>query len=113
MAHETMPLAAIRIVAARTRYEPHAICGTKSRTSIRKAKRDTIKVRMLSMNIASRYRGEWEGEWKWADAPRMSMMSVKNAAIGWTMRIAESVVLVPDGSSKLADCVWVNKFAVL
>ena len=107
-----MPLAAIRIVAARTRYEPHAICGTKSRTSIRKARRETIKVRMLSMNMASKYRGEWEGEWKWADTPRMSMTRVKKAAIGWTMRIAESVVLALAGRSKLAVWASVNKFAI-
>lgn len=113
MAQETMPLAAIKIVAARTRYEPHAMCGTKSRTSIRNARRETINVKILSMNIPRRYRGEWDGEWKWADTPRMSIMSAKNAAMGWTMRIADSVVLVPVGRSKLADCAGVNKFATI
>lgn len=59
-----MPLAAIKIVAARTMYEPHAMCGTKSKTSIRKARSDTIRVKILRINIPSRYRGEWDGEWK-------------------------------------------------
>jgi hypothetical protein len=103
MAQETIPLAAIKIVAARTIQEPHAICGAKSRTSIKNASREAINVKILSMNIPRRYRGEWDGEWKWADAPRMSITRVKNAAIGWTMRIAESVALVLVGSSKLAD----------
>jgi hypothetical protein len=89
------------------------MCGTKSRTSIRNARRETINVKILSMNIPRRYRGEWDGEWKWADTPRMSIMSVKNAAMGWTMRIADSVVLVPVGRSKLADCAGVNKFATI
>jgi hypothetical protein len=41
----------------------------------------------------------------------MSIMSVKKAAMGWTMRIAESVFLVEVGRSKLADCESLNKFA--
>ena len=82
MAQETMPLAAIKIVAARTSQEPQAICGAKSKTSIKNAKREAINVKILSMNIPKRYRGEWDGEWKWAVAPRMSIMSVNNAAIG-------------------------------
>jgi hypothetical protein len=111
-----MPLAAIKIVAARTSQEPHAICGAKSKTSIKNAKREAINVKILSMNIPKRYRGEWDGEWKWAVAPRMSIMSVNNAAIGWTMRIAERVVLAPDvlvGKSKLADCASSNKLTAI
>jgi hypothetical protein len=38
------------------------MCGTKSRTSIRKARRETVKVKILRMNIPRRYRGECEGE---------------------------------------------------
>jgi hypothetical protein len=49
-----MPLAAIRIVAARTIYDPHAIWGTKSRTSIKNARREASKVKILSMNIPRR-----------------------------------------------------------
>jgi hypothetical protein len=63
------------------------------------------------MKIPRRYRGEWDGEWKCAEAPRMSMMSVKNAAMGWTMRIAERVVLVAVGRSKVDDCASLNRFA--
>jgi hypothetical protein len=62
MAQDTIPLAAIRMVAARTIYEPHAICGTKRRTSIKKERSETINVRILSMNTPRRYLGECEGE---------------------------------------------------
>jgi hypothetical protein len=62
MAHDTKVLNATRMVAARTRYEPKAICGTKSNTSIRKESRQTIKSMILRMNTRSRYLEEWEGE---------------------------------------------------
>jgi hypothetical protein len=62
MAHETRPLAAIRMVAARTRYEPQAICGTKSKTSMRKDRSACRRVKMLRINMPNRYRGECEGE---------------------------------------------------
>jgi hypothetical protein len=50
------------MVAARTIYEPHAICGTKRRTSIKNERSETINVRILSMNTPRRYLGECEGE---------------------------------------------------
>lgn len=78
---------------------------------MRKASSDTINVKMLRMKIPSRYRGECEGEWKCAMAERMSIIRVKRAAIGWTIRIADKVVLVSVGRSKVADCVSVNTFA--
>lgn len=71
---------------------------------MRKQSRVRRKVRMLRMNIPSRYRGECEGAWKCAVAARISMTRVKKAATGWTTRIAERVVLVPSGRSKLP--VW-------
>jgi hypothetical protein len=55
MAHDTRVLSATRMVAARTRYEPKAMCGTKSSTSMRKERRQTIKSMMLRMNTRSRY----------------------------------------------------------
>lgn len=55
---------------------------------------EAINVRMLRMNMPRRYRGECEGEWKCAAAARHSIISVRKAAIGCTMRIAESVALV-------------------
>jgi hypothetical protein len=94
-------------------YDPHAICGTNNRTSMRKASSDTINVKILRMKIPRRYRGECEGEWKWATAERMSIIRVNRAAIGWTIKIADRVVLVSVGRSKVADCVSVNRFAVL
>jgi hypothetical protein len=72
-----------------------------SRTSTRNASSERINVRMLRMKTPNRYRGECEGEWKCAATARMSMMRVNRAAIGWTMRIAERVVLVLLGTSKL------------
>jgi hypothetical protein len=101
MAHETTPLIAMIIVAASTRYDPKAMCGMNRRTSMRKQRRERMSVTMLRMNIPSRYRGECEGEWRCAVAARMSMMSVKRAAIGCTTRIAERVVLVAVGRSKV------------
>src|ERR1700709_1267488 len=56
---------------------------------------------MLRINIPKRYRGECEGEWKCADAASISMTSVKKAAMGCMIRIAERVVLVEVGRSKL------------
>ena len=79
------------------------MCGTKSRTSMRNESKARIKVRILRMKIPRRYRGECEGEWKCAEAARISMTSVKSAAIGCTMRIAERVVLVLVGRSKVAS----------
>jgi hypothetical protein len=40
------------------------------------------------------------------------MMSVKRAAIGWTMRIEESVALVEVGKSKVAACVLLYSDAI-
>jgi hypothetical protein len=57
-----MPLAAIRTVAAKTMYDPHAICGTNNSTSIRNERSARISVRMLNMNKPRRYLGECEGE---------------------------------------------------
>jgi hypothetical protein len=73
---------AMRIVAAKTIYDPNAMWGINKRTSTRKASRARINVRMLRMKSPSRYRGEWEGEWKCAVPARMSMMRVKKAATG-------------------------------
>jgi len=113
MAQLTIPLAAIRTVAARTRYDPHAMCGTKRRTSIRKESSARIKVSMLRIKTPRRYRGEWEGAWRWAVPARTSMMSVKRHATGWTMRMAESVVRVPTGRSKLAVSSDVKRLAII
>lgn len=44
-------------------------------------------------------------------ADNMSIIRVKSAAMGWTINIADSVVLVLDGRSKVADCVSVNRLA--
>src|SRR4051812_5307616 len=102
IAHDTIPLAAIRIVAAKTMYDPHAMCGTKSRTSIRNERSEVIKVRILRMKIPRRYRGEWEGAWKWAAAAITAMTRVNSAAIGCTTRIADRVALVSVDRSKVS-----------
>jgi hypothetical protein len=112
IAHETIPLAAMRIVAARTRYDPHAICGTKSKTSMRKERRASTRVRMLSIKIPSRYLGECDGECRCAAPASTSMIRVKSAATGWIIRIAESVVLVAVGKSKLAAWESLKRFVV-
>jgi len=64
MAQATKPLRATRMVAARTTYEPQAMWGTKSRTSMRKLRRQTRKLRMPTMKSTSRYLAEWDGLWK-------------------------------------------------
>jgi hypothetical protein len=58
MAHETKPLRATRMVAARTTYEPQAMWGTKSKTSTKKLKRQTRKSMMPMMNKIKRYLAE-------------------------------------------------------
>lgn len=58
IAHVTIPDATIRIVAARTIHPPHCMCGTKSRMSTRKARRETRRVGNERINNARRYRGE-------------------------------------------------------
>src|SRR5690349_22490291 len=100
MAHETSPLRATRMVAARTTYEPQAMWGTKSRTSTRKLKRQTRKVTMPTMNSTSRYLAEWDGLWKWAMTARTNMTRVRTAATGCTMRSDERVERVDEGRSK-------------
>ena len=82
-----------------------------NRTSTRKQSRARINVRMLRMNIPSRYRGECDGEWKCAVAARISMIRVNSAATGWTTRIAERVVLVLVGRSKVTVCDGVKDLA--
>lgn len=79
---------------------------------MRKQRRERMSVRMLRMNIPSRYLGECEGEWKCAVAARISMMSVKKAATGWTTRIAERVVLVLSGRSKVPVCEVEKDFSI-
>lgn len=67
---------------------------------------------MLNINIPRRYRGECEGAWKCAEAASTNMTSVKRAAIGWTMRMAERVVLVEVGRSKLSSWALLNNLSV-
>jgi hypothetical protein len=64
IAHVTTPLATMMMVAARTIHPPHAICGTNSKISTKKASRDTRRVGNVRIRRARRYRGEWAGEWK-------------------------------------------------
>jgi len=52
------------MVAAKTRYEPQAMWGTKSRISTRKLRRETRKLMMPTRNSTRRYLGEWDGLWK-------------------------------------------------
>jgi len=54
MAQVTIPLATIMTVAARTIHPPHAMCGTKSRISTRKARSETRRVGKVRINRASR-----------------------------------------------------------
>lgn len=46
------------IVAARTMYDPQAMCGTKRRTSMRKASRQRRKSTKLMMKTRRRYLAE-------------------------------------------------------
>lgn len=70
---------------------------------MRNASKVRIKVKMLSMNIPNRYRGECDGAWKWAAMAKISMISVNSAATGWIMRIADNVDLVFVERSNVAD----------
>lgn len=74
------------MVAARTIQPPHCKCGTKRRTSTKKARRETRRVGSRRIRTPRRYRGEWEGEWKWAATERPKQTKVRKAAMGWTMR---------------------------
>lgn len=112
MAHETTPLIAMIIVAARTRYDPKAKCGMNKRTSTRKQSRERMSVRILRINIPRRYRGECDAECKCAVAARTSITRVKRAAMGCTTRIAERVVLVSAGRSKVPVCDGLKDLAI-
>lgn len=71
-----------------------------------------MRVKVLKMNTPKRYRGECEGAWKCAARARMSMIRVNNAAIGCTIRIADSVVRVLEGRSKLDVWASLKRLAV-
>ena len=71
-----------RMVAAKTRYEPQAMWGTKSKTSIRKERRHVRKVIMPKMKTISRYREECEGACTWATMAMTNMTKVKKQAMG-------------------------------
>jgi len=98
IAQVTTPLATIRMVAARTIHPPHAMCGTNSRMSTKKASSDTSSVGNVKINKARRYRGEWAGEWKCAATASEKHISVMRAATGWMIRIEESECRVAEGS---------------
>lgn len=102
IAQATSPLSATKIVAARTRYEPQAMWGTKSKTSTRKASRQIKKLRRPTIKTMRRYLAECDGEWKCATIDMMNMIRVTSAATGWMMRMVESVRLAWLGRSKLA-----------
>jgi hypothetical protein len=57
--------------------------------STRNARRVISRVGSNKINKASRYRGEWEGECRWAEAASRKHINVSSAAMGWTMRIDE------------------------
>lgn len=90
IAQVTTPEAMMRIVAARTIHPPHCIWGTNSRMSTRKARRATSRVGKVNIKRASRYLGEWAGEWKWAATARPKQIRVSRAAMGCTIRIEDS-----------------------
>lgn len=58
IAHVTMPLATIIMVAANTIHPPQPTCGTNSRISTRKASSVTNSVGKVKIRSARRYRGE-------------------------------------------------------
>jgi hypothetical protein len=62
-----------------------------------------MKVSRLIMKTMSRYRDEWDGEWKCATMARMNMSKVRKAATGCRTRIAERVCRVDEGRSKVAE----------
>ena len=88
------------MVAPRTTHPPHAICGTKSKMSTKKASSETNNVGKVNISRASRYRGECAGEWKCAATASTKQISVMNAATGWTIRIEDSECRVAYGSEK-------------
>lgn len=89
MAHVTTPQETRTMVAARTIHPPHCKRGTKRRISTRKASRETRTVGRRRMSKARRYRGEWDGERKWAAAAMIKQTKVRNAATGCTIRMEE------------------------
>jgi hypothetical protein len=79
------------------------MCGTKSSTSTRNDRRQTMKVMMLIMKTMSKYRDECDGAWKWAVTARINMIKVSSAATGCRTRMADRVVRVDEGRSKVAE----------
>jgi hypothetical protein len=100
IAHVTMPLATMIMVAPSTIHPPQATCGTNSRMSTRKASRETRSVGKVKISSARRYRGEWAGEWKWAATARPKQIRVMKAATGCTMRIEDRACRDAAGSEK-------------
>lgn len=98
IAQVTTPLATMMTVAAKTIQPPHAICGTNSRMSTRNARSETRSVGNVSINRASRYRGEWAGEWKCAATASPKHINVRKAATGCTIRIEDRECRVADGN---------------
>jgi hypothetical protein len=76
------------------------MCGTKSKTSTRNASRVTRRVGRRRIRRASRKRGECDGPWKCAAPARQRQTRVRNAAIGWTIRMDESDFRVLEGRLK-------------
>lgn len=71
--------------------------------STRKARRERRKVGMQRITRARRYRGEWEGPWRWERIERTRHISVNSAAIGCTIRRFVNESRAPEGSVKSAD----------
>jgi hypothetical protein len=88
------------MVEARTRYEPHAMWGMNTSTSIKNAARDTKNVRIIRMLNARRNLPECAGEWKWEVTARMNMSNVRPAATGWRIKIIVRVSRTVRGISK-------------
>lgn len=80
--------------------------------STRKASRETRSVGKVKIKSASRYRGEWAGEWKWAATASPKQMSVIRAATGCTMRMEDSAWREEAGSEKSGVGPSLNSFSV-
>jgi hypothetical protein len=103
IAHVTMPLATMRMVAAKTTHPPQATCGTNSKISTRKASSVTSSVGKVNISSPKRYFDEWAGEWKCAATERPKQTSVMRAATGCTIRMDDKAWRELAGSEKSAS----------
>ena len=77
--------------ATKTIQPPHCMFGMKSKISMRKANKVTIRVATVRRRSPRRYRDEWEGLLKCELKDMIKQRKIIKAETGWTTRMDESL----------------------